>query len=342
MNDPKMIDYRSDTVTQPTPQMIEAMSKAPVGDDVYGEDPTIKELEQYAADLFGMENALFCPSGTMTNQIAIKAHTTPGKEVICHEWAHIYNYEGGGVAFNSGCQIRPIPSKDGKFKALDVEARIQSNADVHAAPTALISVENTVNKAGGTVWKKDEIEPITRVGQIHNIPLHLDGARLFNALEATGETPADYGKLFNSISICLSKGLGAPVGSLLLGSDQFITKARRIRKVMGGGMRQAGIIAAGGLYALKNNIDRLSEDRENAIKIYEAVKESAIWKSVEKPQTNIVLFEPTDNKPLNAVLTEMEKYGIKASPMGSKIRMVTHLNHSHEDIVRTCDILRSL
>lgn len=342
MNDSKMIDYRSDTVTQPTPQMIEAMSKAPVGDDVYGEDPTIKELEQYAADLFGMENALFCPSGTMTNQIAIKAHTTPSKEVICHEWAHIYNYEGGGVAFNSGCQIRPIPSKDGKFKAVDVEVRIQSNTDVHAAPTALISVENTVNKAGGTVWTTDEIEPITRVGQIHNIPLHLDGARLFNALEATGETPADYSKLFNSISICLSKGLGAPVGSLLLGSDQFITKARRIRKVMGGGMRQAGIIAAGGLYALKNNIDRLREDRENAFKIYEAVKESAICKSVEKPQTNIVLFDPTADKPLNAVLTEMEKYGIKASPMGNKIRMVTHLNHSHEDIVRTCDILRSL
>ena len=258
-----MIDLRSDTVTKPTPSMLKAMMNADVGDDVFKEDPAVNALEGKAADLFGMDKALFCPSGTMTNQIAINVHVKPGDEVICDRISHIYFYEGGGIAKTSGASVALLSGDRGRFSAEDVEAAICPD-DIHRPVTRLVAVENTVNKGGGAYWDIDELEKIGSICRKKNIGFHLDGARLFNALAETGEKPADYGRLFDSISICLSKGLGAPAGSLLLGNSDFIKKALRVRKVMGGGMRQAGFLAAAGIYALDNNIERLNEDHAKA------------------------------------------------------------------------------
>ena len=230
-----MIDLRSDTVTRPSPAMLEAMMQAKVGDDVFAEDETVNALQQYAADMFGMEAALFCPSGTMTNQIAIKIHTQAGEEIICHDLSHVYLYEGGGIAFNSGCSARLLSGNNGRFTAKDVEENINKE-DIHFPRTRLVCVENTVNKGGGACWDLDELKKIKQVCTDHNLALHLDGARLFNALVAKNQDPRLYGTIFNTISICLSKGLGAPVGSLLLGSKEHIYKAKRIRKVFDGGI----------------------------------------------------------------------------------------------------------
>ena len=321
-----IIDFRSDTVTQPTEKMLRAMISAPVGDDVLGDDPTTIELENYAAELFGMEAALFCPSGTMTNQIAIKVHTNSPGEVICGDLSHIYHYEGGGIGFNSGLSTRLLKGNNGRITADQVTANINPD-DIHAPITQLVSLENTVNKGGGCYYDFEEIKKIKAICDQHHIPLHLDGARLFNALIETTETEKDYGKYFDSISICLSKGLGAPVGSLLLGKADFIKKSRRIRKILGGGMRQTGYIAAAGLFALKNNISRLKDDHQLATSIGEVLKGQSFVKSVAPIDTNIIIFEHTNNYKTEDLLEQLNQQGIKAVKMGhSKIRFVTHLN----------------
>jgi threonine aldolase len=248
------VDFRSDTVTRPTPGMLEAMFKAKVGDDVFSEDPSINELEALGAKMFGMDAALFCPSGTMTNQIAIKCHTQPGDEVICEAGSHIYQYEGGGIAFNSGASAKLITGDRGRITAQQVVESINNADDVHKAKSSLVSLENTANRGGGSCYNLEEIKRIKQVCDQHSLLLHLDGARLFNALVAKKEKPEEYGTLFHSISICLSKGLGCPVGSLLVGTQDFIKKSKRIRKLFGGGMRQAGYLAAAGIYACNTKL----------------------------------------------------------------------------------------
>ena len=261
-----MIDLRSDTVTRPTPAMLQAMMQAPTGDDVFREDPSINQLEAKCAALFNMEAALFCPSGTQTNQIAIKCHTRPGDEVICEAEAHIYQYEAGGIAFNSGASVRLIPGDRGRINAAQVKAAVNPD-DVHKAPSRLVCIENTSNRGGGSCYSFEELEKIQSVCKEHRLALHLDGARLFNAMIAKNETPAQYGNLFNSISICFSKSLGCPVGSVLLGTQAFIDQARRVRKILGGGMRQAGYLAAAAIFALDHHVERLVIDHQHAEKI---------------------------------------------------------------------------
>ncbi len=289
-----IIDYRSDTVTKPSPGMLEAMMKAKVGDDVFGEDPSINELENMTASMFGMEAALFCPSGTMTNQIAIKCHTQPGDEVICDESSHIYQYEGGGIAFNSGASVKLLTGDRGRINSIQVKAAINPD-DVHRANTSLVSLENTSNRGGGSCYDFDEIKKLQSLCKEHKLAFHLDGARLWNALVAKNETAKQYGEAFDSISVCLSKSLGCPVGSLLLGKKDLIKKARRVRKAFGGGMRQAGFIAAAGIYALENNISRLEEDHIHAKKIAETISRKEFVKMLLPVETNIIIFELNDS-----------------------------------------------
>lgn len=327
------IDLRSDTVTKPGKPMLEAMFNAAVGDNVLEHDPTVRALEVKAAKMFGMEDALFCPSGTMTNQIALNVHAIPGNEVICHKHAHIYNYEGGGAAFNSGLQIRTAGDDYGHITADEVRGLINGYADVHACPTGLISMENTSNKGGGTCMDLNELKAIGKVAKEHGLPYHLDGARLFNALVAKNESPKDYGSLFDSISICLSKGLGCPVGSLLLGSNDFIIAANRIRKRFGGGMRQAGYLAAAGIYALDHHIERLADDHKRASELGRALGEHPCVAKVKPVETNIVIFElkPEFNaQEWMRKLGELDIQIIAMSP--TLLRMVTHLDVTDEDI----------
>ncbi len=334
------IDLRSDTVTRPTEAMREAMFAAPVGDDVFGEDPSVKELEETAAQLFEMEAALFCPSGTMTNQLAIKVHTQPGDEVICDHTAHIYIHEGGGIAFHSGCSVRLLPGNRGQFSAQDVVDNINS-IDVHHPVTSLVSVENTCNKGGGSIWDFDEIIRIRRVCTENDLKMHLDGARIFNALVATGDDPAQFGRAFDSISFCLSKGLGAPVGSLLLGGREFIRQARRFRRMMGGGMRQAGYLAAAGSYALKNNISRLSDDHTRAMTLGAAVQELSFVEEVLPVETNIVLFRLNEAMPAGKFIKMLAEKEMLVVPFGKQyIRMVTHLDINDDHLEEACSLLR--
>ncbi len=287
------IDYRSDTVTRPSAEMRQAMMNAKVGDDVFGDDPSINELEELTANIFEMEASVFCPSGTMTNQVAIKCHTNPGDEVICETGSHIYQYEGGGIAVNSSASVKLINGDRGRITAAQVEEAINPE-DIHRANTSLVSLENTANRGGGSCYELNEIKKIQRVCKQHDLKLHLDGARLFNALVANTETPKEYGQIFDSISVCLSKGLGAPVGSVLLGPKEFIKKARRIRKVFGGGMRQAGYLAAAGIFALKNNVERLQEDHHRAKQIAQALSTKEFVGKILPVETNIVIFEVRD------------------------------------------------
>jgi threonine aldolase len=336
------IDFRSDTVTLPTDEMKAAMFEAPLGDDVFGEDPTINELERYAAQLFGMEAAIYCASGTQTNQIAINVHVQPGGEVITHVDSHIYKYEGGGIAKNSGASVRLLDGNRGRLKALEVEYWINPD-NVHLPVTQLVSLEDTSNRGGGAIYNFDDILKIREVCDKHQLPLHLDGARLMNALVENGVPVKTYAAAFDSISVCLSKGLGAPVGSLLLGSSTFIKKARRVRKVMGGGMRQAGIIAAGGLYALQHHVERLKDDHKHARVIGNAL-EGCDWIAEVIPvETNIVVGVFRDPRKLNSVLNQLESQGILAMDFGpGMIRFVTHLNISSEDIDRTVSALKQV
>jgi len=325
-----IIDLRSDTVTKPTPAMLDAMASAPLGDDVFGEDPSINELETQAASMFGKEKALFCPSGTMTNQIAIKCHTQPGDEVICDELSHVYQYEGGGIAFNSGASVKLLQGNRGRIKAELVKAAIQPD-DVHMPISSLVVVENTANRGGGSCYDFQDIEDISTLCKENKLAFHIDGARLFNALVAKGETPLQYGKAFDTISICLSKGLGAPVGSLLLGDIQFIKRAKRFRKVFGGGMRQAGSLAAAGTFALKNNIERLAEDHQKAKEIEKVLLEKTFIKDIFPVETNIVIAECLTDFNMNNFILKMKDLGIlffAISP--NKFRMVTHLDISNQ------------
>lgn len=337
-----IVDFRSDTVTQPTAGMREAMFNASLGDDVYGEDPSVNALQEYAAQLFGKEAALFCASGTQTNQIAISVHVKPGGEVICHEEAHIYRYEGGGIARNSGASVRLLAGNRGRMMAAETEKWIMPD-DAHFPVTQLIALEDTANRGGGAVYDPTEIARIAGVAKQHDLPMHLDGARLFNALTVTGMNPAEYSKNFDSISICLSKGLGAPVGSLLLGTREFIHKAHRVRKVMGGGMRQAGFLAAAGLYALKHHVQRLPEDHLHA-KILEETLRSCAWvKSVIPVETNIVVAELDRMEMRDRVIAFLAENGIKTAAFGpGMIRLVTHLDISPEMIDYTRKMLQEV
>ena len=335
-----MIDLRSDTVTKPSKLMLEAMMNAKVGDDVYGEDPTINELENKAAKMFGMEASLFCTSGTQTNQIAIKVNTVPGDEIICDHTSHIYRFEGGGIGFNSGASVRLINGNRGRITANDVLSEINP-LDSHFPHTSLVSVENTANKGGGSCYKIDELVKIKQACSEKNLKFHLDGARLFNALIKTGETPLDHGKLFDSISICLSKGLGAPVGSLLLGSSEFIKKAHRIRKIMGGGMRQAGFLAAAGIYALDHNVNRLAEDHQKAKTLENTLSGLSYIEEVIPVDTNIIIFKLPKNISNDDFLKKFAQNNILATGFGPQlIRFVTHLDFTDDMLTITEDVLK--
>jgi threonine aldolase len=337
------VDLRSDTVTKPTKEMLDYMFSAPVGDDVFGEDPSIIELQEYAANYFGMEAALFCSSGTQTNQIAINVHVSPGGEVICHEESHIYKYEGGGIAKNSGASVRLLQGNRGRITKEQIEKWINPEHDVHFPLTQLISIEDTANRGGGAIYDFEEIKKISAFSKSKNIPLHLDGARLMNALIETSIDPKEYASHFDSISLCLSKGLGAPVGSLLIGSKTFIKKSHRVRKVLGGGMRQAGIIAAGGLYALKNNVERLKVDHINA-QALESVLQKCTWvKEVVPVETNIVVAILNEPMKRDTIIELLKIEGIKTIPFGEgMIRFVTHLNVDQQKIDYTIEKLGKL
>lgn len=337
-----MIDFRSDTVTRPTPAMLEAMRNAPVGDDVFGEDPSVNKLEALSAQLFGMEAALFCPSGTMTNQIAIKCHTQPGDELICDKLSHIYQYEGGGIAFNSGASVRLIEGNRGRITADQVRESINPD-DVHKPVTTLVSLENTANRGGGSCYNFSDIQSIKEVCLQNNLSLHLDGARLFNALVAKNETPAQYGEVFDSISVCLSKGLGAPVGSVLIGKKDFIKKARRIRKVFGGGMRQAGFIAAAGIFALEHNIERLAQDHAHAQMIAKVLQEKDFIGTILPVETNIVIFEVKGRYTAPALAAKLKEQGIFVIAISStQVRVVVHLDISPVQVNQTIEVINGL
>ena len=337
-----MIDFRSDTDTRPTPAMLEAMRNAPVGDDVFGEDPSVNKLEALSAELFGMEAALFCPSGTMTNQIAIKCHTQPGDELICDKLSHIYQYEGGGIAFNSGASVRLVEGNRGRITADQVRESINPD-DVHKPVTTLVSLENTANRGGGSCYNFSDIQSIKEVCLQNSLSLHLDGARLFNALVAKNETPAQYGEVFDSISVCLSKGLGAPVGSVLIGKKDFIKKARRIRKVFGGGMRQAGFIAAAGIFALEHNIERLAQDHANAQMIAKVLEEKDFIGTILPVETNIVIFEVKGRYTAPALATKLKEQGIFVIAISStQVRVVVHLDISPVQVNQTIEVINGL
>ena len=337
-----IIDFRSDTVTKPTAGMLEAMLTAKVGDDVFGEDPSINELEAMSADMFGMEAGLFCPSGTMTNQIAIKCHTQPGDDVICDESAHVYQYEGGGIAFNSGASVKLLYGDRGRINADQVSAAINPD-DNHKPHTSLVCLENTSNRGGGSCYDFNEVKKIKQVCIQNGMSFHLDGARLWNALVAKNETPKQYGEIFDSISICLSKGLGSPVGSVLLGKGDFIKKARRIRKVLGGGMRQAGFLAAAGIYALKNNIKRLVQDHDHANQIAEAIAKSKIAKAVLPIETNIIIFECVGSNSAPAIVERLNQENILCYAVTpNRVRFVVHLDITREMVVKTIQVINSM
>lgn len=344
MVQPPRIDLRSDTVTKPSEGMREAMFHAEVGDDVYGEDPTVNKLQETVAELLGKEESLFVPSGTMSNQIAIKAHTSPAQEVICEVESHIFNYEAGGPAFHSLVQLRPIKGKYGVMDVNQVEAAIRPD-NVHMPPTSLIILENTHNRAGGTIYPLDVIKSIRSLSLERGILMHLDGARVLNASVATEIPASEYSKYFDSVSICFSKGLGAPVGSVLAGSKNFIEKAHRYRKIFGGAMRQAGILAAACLYALENNVERLADDHKRARRFAEGIKElPGICIDMDQVQTNMVMVHVNHPQYTAETLsTELLKKGLGANPIDSKrIRVVTHLNISDNQITEAISIFAEL
>ncbi|WP_299059686.1 GntG family PLP-dependent aldolase [uncultured Polaribacter sp.] len=326
-----IIDLISDTVTRPTKEMLAAMMSAKVGDDVFNMDPTVNKLQEKAAKMFGMEAALFFPSGTMANQTAIKLHTQPGDQLICDKYAHVYNYEGGGVAFNSGVTCKLIDGDRGMFTAKQLEEVASTQPQIYLPFNKLVCIENTTNKGGGACWDFTELEKIKKVTKGNNLKFHLDGARLFNALVAKNETPEQYGQLFDTISICLSKGLGAPIGSILLGSKKDIDKAFRLRKLLGGGMRQVGFLAAAGIYALDNHFNRLAEDHQKAKEIGEVLKTSSYITKVETIETNIVIFYVDKEIGTDNFIAKMKDKNILLTPMGEgKIRIVTHLDYTNE------------
>ncbi|MFD1255341.1 threonine aldolase family protein [Mucilaginibacter terrae] len=335
-----IVDLRSDTVTKPTPGMLEAMWSAKVGDDVFGEDETINELEAKAAVMFGTEAGIFCPSGTMTNQIAIKCFTQPLDELIADQTAHVYRYEGGGIAFNSAVSTRLLNGERGILTPEMIEPEINAE-NIHYPNTSLVVLENTVNKGGGKCYTLEQIAPIAELCKKYKLKLHLDGARIFNALMYTGDNAADYGRYFDGISVCLSKGLGAPVGSVLLGSKETIKYARRLRKVFGGGMRQAGFLAAAGIYALDHHVQRLKIDHSHARILADELAHCSWVTDVVAVETNIVLFDTVE--PADVIVNKLLEKGIKASATDKhRIRFVTHLDIHPDQVEYTVGVLKGL
>ncbi len=336
-----IIDLRSDTVTQPTAGMKEAMFSAVVGDDVFGEDPTVKALEKKCADLLGMEAAVFCPSGTMTNQIGIKILTQPYDEVICYKGSHIYKYEGGGLMGNSHVSVKLLDGDRGRLSIEEIKTNINGD-DVHNPKTSVVALENTVVREAGSYYSLNQIASINELARGRGLAMHLDGARFFNAIVETGDESQEYGKYFDTISICLSKGLGAPVGSVILCKKELEPKARRMRKVFGGGMRQAGFIAAAGLYALENNISRLKEDHRRAKALGKSLTNLSFVASVMPVDTNIIIFELKGITP-ELFLTKLAKHNIKALAFGhTQIRLVTHLDFDDRMLDMTIEGFKKL
>jgi len=323
------IDLRSDTVTKPSKGMMDAMMTAKLGDDVYAEDPSVNALEARVAAMFGKPRALFFPSGTMANQTAIKLHTQPGEQLICDKYSHVYNYEGGGVSFNSGVSCQLVDGHRGMMTASQVEAAINPPDFYHSPLTSLVTLENTTNKGGGACWDYKEIIKIKSVCDSHKLGLHLDGARLWNALIAKSETPLQYGNVFDTISVCLSKGLGAPAGSVLVGNQDLMNKALRIRKMLGGGMRQIGLLAAAASYALDRQYDRLKDDHQKAKEIEGVLQQLDVVASVEPVETNIVIFNLDPKGAQDLFLNHLKSHNVLLSDMGGgKLRMVTHLDYT--------------
>ncbi len=341
MSEP-MIDLRSDTVTRPSKGMLDAMMNARVGDDVFGEDPAVNALEEKIAKLFGKEAAVFCPSGTMTNQIAIKVHTQPGDEVLCDATSHIYNYESGGISFNSGAQARLLQGDRGRISAKQVEENINPTFD-WLTRTSLVCIENTANRAGGSYYTLQMMKEIGEVCRKNNLRYHLDGARIFNAVTETKDKPAEIGKHFDSISVCFSKGLGAPVGSALLGDKEFIRRARRVRKVFGGGMRQAGVLAAACIYALDNNVDRLKEDHRRAKELGKVLQSLPYMASVLPVDSNIIIFTLSSKMPSDTFVQKLNESGIRCVSFGKQtIRFVTHLDFDDAMLEKTIAVLKKI
>jgi len=339
----KEIDLRSDTVTRPTKGMMQAIINAEVGDDVYKEDPTVNKLERKLADMFGMDEALFFPTGSMANQAAIKLHTQPADQLICDKWAHVYNYEGGGASFNSGVSCKLVDGDRGMITAAQVEENINPPDFYHSPLTTLVCLENTTNKGGGACYDFEEIKKIRKVCDEHNLGLHLDGARLFNALVAKNEDPKEYGKIFDTISVCLSKGLGTPMGTVLIGNKKVMKNAMRVRKVLGGGMRQVGFMAAAGIYALDNQVERLAEDHKRASEIGETLNSQSYVGEVEPVETNIVIFYLQNASDEAAFMKSLQQENIRISNMGQgKLRIVTHHDYSEEMHQRFLKVLEKI
>ena len=337
-----MIDLRSDTITKPTPEMLQAMMEAEVGDDVFGDDPTVNELQEKVSSLFGMEDALYCPSGTMTNQIAMRIHTRPQDEVICHKHSHVYLYEGGGMMYNSMLSPKLLEGDRGRIRAAQVEESINPD-DIHFPKSRLVVLENTMNKGGGAIYDLEEIKSIKKVCKKNELKLHLDGARLFNAMVESKDDPKQYGELFDSISICFSKGMGAPVGSVLVGSKEDIKEAKRVRKVFGGAMRQAGYLAAACIYAVDNHVPRLSEDHLRAKSIGKELEKLSFIKSVVPVETNIVIGELEEGKSEQWFLEELKKQNILAVGFGKGlVRFVTHLDFDDQDLSQLAEALKKI
>ena len=332
------VNLISDTVTRPTEGMLTYMMEATVGDDVFKEDPTINALEEKVAKLFGKEAALFFPSGTMANQTAIKLHTQPGDQLICDHYAHIFNYEGGGVSFNSGVSCALIEGDRGRITAEQIKQRVNPSDFYHSPRTSLVALENTTNKGGGAFYSTNAIEEIAQLCRKENLPLHLDGARLWNAMVATKTSPDFYGQHFDTLSICFSKGLGAPVGSALIGSQTTIDSALRIRKMLGGGMRQAGYLAAAAIYGIEHHWHRMQQDHEKAKSLGEVLSKVPGVRYLAPVDTNIVIFELDSEARENQFMEHMQKNKIQLISMGSgKLRFVTHLDYSdaqHDHVIK--------
>jgi len=329
-----MIDLRSDTITKPCNKMLEAMLNANVGDDVYGEDPTVIELEKTVAKYFGMEKAMFFPSGTMANQTAIKIHTNPGDQVIAHKYSHVYNYEGGGASFNSGVSFKLLDGEKGFFDSKQIKQAINPKSFYHSPMTKMVSLENTTNKGGGYCWDVDEFEKIQKICTDNKLGLHMDGARIWNSIIAMENDPKLYGDIFDTISVCLSKGLGCPIGSVLVGRKSLIEKALRIRKIFGGGMRQIGYLAAAGLYALENNINRLKHDHVRAKEIANKFLSKDFVSQINDVETNIIIIElnkPEEKQKIIRYFTDQNIIFDWYSMGDKKIRIVTHLDYTDND-----------
>ncbi|MDT0678254.1 threonine aldolase family protein [Autumnicola musiva] len=339
----KEIDLRSDTITRPTKGMLQAIMSAEVGDDVYKEDPTVNKLEEKLATMFGKDQALFFPTGSMANQAAIKLHTQPADQLICDKWAHVFNYEGGGASFNSGVSCKLVDGHRGMITAAQVEENINPPDFYHSPLSTLVCLENTTNKGGGACYNFEEFKKIRKVCDEHNMGLHLDGARLFNALVAKNEDPKDYGKIFDTISVCLSKGLGTPIGTVLIGDNDIMKNAIRIRKILGGGMRQIGFMAAAGGYALDHQVERLAEDHKRAAEIAEILDAQSYIDEVEPVETNIIIFYLKNASDEADFMKNLQQENIRISNMGQgKLRIVTHLDYSEEMHQKFLKVLKNM